>query len=142
YQYMVIGNFRNNTATEAVMGSPSTVPWGGINSEWSIYYLIDEVSVVPNCPADVYLGGCNTQGFFDINDPIDFGPEPYDLLSTLTSSISNAYSIFIDYPILVDVNYSFSQQELIFGPYGKLIVPSGKTLNINDSYLHGCYSMW
>lgn len=140
YQYMVIGNFRNNAQTESAMLPNNPAPWTGIN-EWSIYYLIDEVSVVPNCTAASYIGGCNTQGFFDLNGNPSI-PNPVENISTLTSQILGKPSIYIDYPIVVNTNFTFFQQELIFGPLGKLIVPAGRTLTIGSSYLHGCYSMW
>ena len=56
------------------------------------------------------------------------------------TTISINGDFILNYPNNSTVNIIGS--DIVFGPKGRIIVPSSITLNIEDSYLHGCSEMW
>lgn len=145
WQYMVIGNFRTFAETQQVaVDVPPSAPWPGYNPnmayDWSCYYLVDDVEVVPDCGHfDALVGGCVTGDFYYAPDSLPASVAWTQIQNQLPTSWQRLY---VDGPIVLDANVHFQNKELVFGPSGRMIVAPGYDLKVENSHLYGCYTMW
>lgn len=122
-KYLFIGNFYDQDSTVAkVINLTADTSY---NNDFSTYYFIDDVHV-EECSEQIYFRTCGGSLYY----------------SNISSMFNGASNILVDANIIFDINAFVNNKNITFTSNGAFIIQNGVTLNISNSYLHGCGEMW
>lgn len=145
--YFAVGNFRNNINTPKTAVS---LPAGTIYTQQNCsYYYLDDVRIWEDtedecCNYDHYFIDHFTTGEPDMNYGGNLFDGNYTPVSFFTNSnnISPGDKIYMAGEILIDQNFTFDNNEVVFGAGTRLVIDANVSLTITNSYLHGCDTLW
>lgn len=122
-KYLFIGNFYDQDSTVAkVINLTADTSY---NNDFSTYYFIDDVHV-EECSEQIYFRTCGGSLYY----------------SNISSMFNSASNILVDANIIFDINAFVNNKNITFTSNGAFTIQNGVTLNISNSYLHGCGEMW
>lgn len=128
--YITIGNWSNDVNSN--ISSVGIPPFNGCSTcafYESSYYLIDDIEVVEQnnacCNYDVYIDGRVV---------------PQNISSY---TILPGQKVLIEGEVNINVDFTFDDNKVVFGPYARINVNGGRNLTIkNGSHLKACTVMW
>lgn len=128
YQYLTIGNFKNNTNTSITTGL------GGTDAR--AYYFIDEISVTGPPPITQC---CDFDRIIQGGD-VNSGPPAS--WSSLIGNVAVGESLLLTGMWEMDMNVTLDHATVAFGPNANIFIGTGYHLTIDDSHLYACEAMW